>query len=76
MTRHGELVSTPGTTDKVPMLNFAYLNTSGVVDPDLMDRANSTGGETQYYRGGPGTVDKNNTCKMCHNDKTSFTRTP
>jgi hypothetical protein len=25
MTRHGELISTPGTTDKVPALNFAYL---------------------------------------------------
>ena len=25
MIRHGELISTPGTTDKVPALNFAYL---------------------------------------------------
>ena len=25
MIRHGELISTPGTTDKIPALNFAYL---------------------------------------------------
>ena len=28
MIRHGELISTPGTTDKVPALNFSYLVTS------------------------------------------------
>ncbi len=27
MVRHGELISTPGTTDKVPALNFSYLTT-------------------------------------------------
>jgi hypothetical protein len=27
MIRHGELISTPGTTDKVPALNFSYLGT-------------------------------------------------
>lgn len=28
MIRHGELISTPGTTDKVPALNFSYLEPS------------------------------------------------
>jgi hypothetical protein len=30
MIRHGELISTPGTTDKVPALNFSYLLPPGV----------------------------------------------
>jgi hypothetical protein len=25
MIRHGELISTPGTSDKVPALNFSYI---------------------------------------------------
>lgn len=76
MTRHGELASTPGTTDKVPMINFAYLDANGVVDTNLMDRSASTGSETQFYSGGPGTVEKNFTCKMCHSDKVATSRTP
>ncbi len=76
MTRHGELASTPGTTDKVPMLNFAYLGADGKADPELMDRSLSTGGVTQYYEGGPGTVEKNKTCKMCHGDSQTFIRMP
>jgi hypothetical protein len=34
MIRHGELISTPGTTDKVPALNFAYL-----VEPTVFETA-------------------------------------
>jgi hypothetical protein len=30
MIRHGELISTPGTTDKVPALNFSYVETTTV----------------------------------------------
>ncbi len=76
MMRHGELVSTPGTTDKVPMLNFVYLDAGGVPNTDMMDRAGSTGAKTQFYRAGPGSVGKNHSCKMCHNDQTSYQRTP
>lgn len=76
MTRHGELVSTPGTQDRVPMFNFQYKNMDGDVDPDLMDTMASSGGESQFFRAGPGKVEKNNTCRMCHNDKKSYNRTP
>ncbi len=76
MTRHGELTSIPGTSGKVPMFNFQYLNSEGKVDPDLHDVMESTGGQTQFYSGGPGTPEKNNTCRMCHNDKVTYTRTP
>ncbi len=76
MTRHGELVSTPGTVDSIPMINFKYLNADGEPDPDLSDVMDSTGGMTQFYGPGPGTVDKNATCKMCHNDSITYRRTP
>jgi len=76
MTRHGELVSTPGTLDRVPMFNFQYKNQDGDIDPDLMDTMASTGGESQFFRAGPAKIEKNHTCKMCHNDKRSYNRTP
>ncbi len=76
MTRHGELTSTPGTSDKVPMMNLHYLDVEGEADGDLMDRSQSTGGRTQFYAGAPGTVAKNNTCKMCHSDMHEYVRTP
>ncbi len=76
MTRHGELVSTAGTYDSVPMINFKYINTDNIPDPDLSQVMQSTGGVTQFYGPGPGTVDKNATCKMCHNDRISYKRTP
>ncbi len=76
MTRHGELISTAGTFDGVPMINFRYLNNRSQPDPDLTDVMRSTGGMTQFYAPGPGTVDKNATCKMCHNDQISYRRSP
>ncbi len=76
MTRHGELASTPGTSDKVPMFNFQYLDGAAQVDPEMQDVFESTGGKTQFFAGGPGTPDKNNTCRMCHNDRVVYTRTP
>ncbi len=76
MTRHGELTSPAGTLTKVPMFNFQFLDSEGLVDPDLSDVMASTGGKTQFFGGGPGTVEKNNTCRMCHNDQVTYTRTP
>jgi hypothetical protein len=76
MTRHGELASTPGTTDRVPMFNFQYKNAAGVIDADLSDAMESTGAATQFFGGGPGTVEKNFMCGMCHNDSESYERTP
>ncbi len=76
MTRHGELVSSAGTYDSVPMINFKYIGGDDSPDPDMSNVMQSTGGITQFYGPGPGTVDKNATCKMCHNDSISYRRTP
>jgi len=76
MTRHGELASPQGTLDKTPMFNFQYLNTEGKADPDLRNVMQSTGGKTQFWAPGPGTITKNNTCNMCHNDRILYQRTP
>ncbi len=76
MVRHGELASTPGTSDKVPMLNFKYYDAEGHPDAELMDTMQSTGGVLIFYGGGPGSVAKNKTCNMCHGDKKPYTRTP
>ena len=71
MIRHGELISTPGTTDKVPSLDFKYIP-SGIY-PALFE---STGGSTRFIGTGPGSVSKNGTCNMCHNDGTTYYRVP
>lgn len=47
MTRHGELISTPGTTDKVPVLNFAYLLPNAGYDATATWTPNLT--ETNTY---------------------------
>ncbi|MEW6379252.1 MAG: hypothetical protein AB1611_06560 [bacterium] len=76
MTRHGELASTPGTADKAPMFNFQYLNAEGKADSGLSDVMQSTGGCTQFYSPGPGSVGKNKMCGMCHNDQVTYHRVP
>ncbi len=76
MTRHGELVSHAGTYDSVPMINFKYIGSDDKPDPDLTQVMQSKGGVTQFYGPGPGTVDKNATCKMCHNDSINYRRSP
>jgi hypothetical protein len=76
MIRHGELTSTPGTFDKAPMINLAYIDEVGTLDLDLSNVLASIGARTQFYGGGPGTVGKNNTCNMCHNDQLIYYRLP
>jgi hypothetical protein len=71
MLRHGELISTMGTTDKVPSLDFKYTPEGSY--PVLGD---STGGKTRFIGGGPGNPSKNGVCNMCHNDRTTYTRPP
>jgi len=71
MVRHGELISTPGTNDKVPSIDFQY--TPVDTYPVL---ANSDGGKTRFIGGGPGSVSKNGICSMCHNDSKEYRRTP
>jgi len=77
MTRHGELASPAGSSaEKAPMFNFRYLNAAGKMDYNLFDVRQSSGGCTQFYGPGPGSVTKNNMCNMCHNDQVSYHRTP
>ncbi|MEW5804457.1 MAG: choice-of-anchor X domain-containing protein [bacterium] len=76
MTRHGELAGTQGAVDKVPQFNFRYLNAEGKPDTALSNVMDSIGGQTQFYGAGPGTVDKNHVCSMCHNDMITYYRNP
>lgn len=70
MLRHGELISTMGTLDKVPSLNFQY--TPEGTYPLLGD---STGGKIGAI-GGIGRLYKNGVCNMCHSDRSAYTRPP
>lgn len=71
MVRRGELISTSGTADKVPALDFQYTPEGSY--PLLGD---STGGKTRFIGSGAGTVAKNGICNMCHNDQTIYSRSP
>ena len=71
MIRHGELISDPGTTNKVPSIDFQYL--TEYTYPALMD---SSGGMIRSIGVGPGNVAKNGICVMCHADFVSYSRTP
>ncbi|MBI5559566.1 MAG: cytochrome c3 family protein [Deltaproteobacteria bacterium] len=76
MTRHGELAGPTGSTDKVPMINLQYINADGDIDPDLGNAGESSGAQLQFLGAGAGTVAKNKTCNMCHNDQMTYYRTP
>ena len=78
MFRHGELISSPGTTDKAPGLDYRYFQWGPTVDPA---RAGSLGGGATRFWGycqryvecndegiGPGSVEKSGVCNMCHNE--------
>ncbi len=71
MMRHGELISTPGTNDKVPTIDFQY--TPEGTYPTLPD---SAGGVMRFIAPGPGTIEKNGICGMCHGDHDEYVRTP
>jgi predicted CxxxxCH...CXXCH cytochrome family protein len=71
MMQHGELISTPGTSDKVPALNFKYTPSSSY--PILME---STGGELDPPVQGGGTIGNTGVCSMCHSNQEGYTRAP
>ena len=71
MIRHGELISSPGTTDKVPALGHEF--TPAGTYPVF---SASTGGKTRFIAPGPGSIAKNGICAMCHNDQEDYVRTP
>lgn len=62
MIRHGELISTPGTTDKVPALDFRWLDKNDNLTSDfLQSRAGRVIGD--YHSGSP---NLNHVCLGCH----------
>jgi len=73
MMRHGELISTPGSTDKVPGLNFRYLP----YPPSNTVLAESSGGEIfRQFSSGPGSVLQNKICNTCHRAFIQYSRSP
>jgi len=71
MLQHGELISTPGTTDKVPSFNARYYPFTPAPYPTL---PNSTG-LGFYGSAGGGTVARNGVCAMCHANNIAYYRT-
>jgi hypothetical protein len=68
MMRHGELISTYGTTDKVPGLDFAYLVGAMPGAPDVTATLDeSIGGRMGSFTA---------VCNTCHNPERSYYRTP
>jgi len=65
MVRHGELISTPGTTDKVPALDFHWY---------LSDQTTETMDVNESFYGSlicgvdPGGLSTNHVCTGCHRD--------
>lgn len=70
MIRHGELISSPGTTDKVPAVDFRWLDGNG----DFTDTL------AQSRKGGmtcsSDDLTVNNVCSGCHPGRKTYTRTP
>lgn len=61
MIRRGELISTPGTTDKVPALDFHWYDANSVPTTDF--NASRWGG---LVSGEPERIDINHVCWGCH----------
>ncbi|MDY6987282.1 MAG: hypothetical protein SWQ30_04420, partial [Thermodesulfobacteriota bacterium] len=78
MIRHGELISTYGTTDKVPALNFACLLPPwppGTWDPGAT-LEESIGGSMDCSFGHTNYVVDNGVCTGCHGRPTTYRRSP
>ena len=74
LMRHGELMSSPGTTDKVPALDFCYASGIGVRDCNMEDpHPDSVGGSMYFYQG----PERGNfVCMDCHSGYRYYYRTP
>ncbi|MDY6950658.1 MAG: choice-of-anchor X domain-containing protein [Thermodesulfobacteriota bacterium] len=78
MVRHGELISTYGTTDKVPAFNLGYVLPPwppGTWDPEA-PLEESIGGSMDCYFGHTSYVVDNGVCTGCHGRPTSYRRSP
>jgi hypothetical protein len=70
MIRTGELLG------RASSLNLDYMTDpcSGRTHSTTNELAGSTGGEMKFYWGGPGTIEKNGVCSMCHNEREPYWR--
>jgi hypothetical protein len=73
MIRHGELISTPGTTDKVPALNFAYLLPPSPGTRSAAAMLPASIGGSMAFAGA--TLVQNKVCNACHSG-INYLRTP
>ena len=73
MVEHGELISNPGTTDKVPALNFAYLLPPAPGTRNTTAGVESSIGGNMNYAGA--NISQNGVCNACHG-AISYLRTP
>ena len=74
MTRHGELISPVGTTDKVPSLDFCYARTVGGRDCDVISAYPDSVGASMYFLGYP--ERGNFVCVDCHGGYAYYYRNP
>jgi len=73
MVRHGELISTLGTTDKVPALNFAYLLPPSPGTRSAAATLEESIGGSLSFAGGA--ISQNKVCAACHSG-INYLRTP
>ena len=63
--RHGELISTPGTTDKVPALDFRWYDSTGDNTTNVL--SDSRYGDMPPMGGsGAGSIENSKVCDGCH----------
>jgi len=77
MIRHGELISTPGTGDKVPALDFRWYEEDGTTITTIL--ANSRWGQMPPMENpGPTHIDQSYVCNSCHGgpNSTKYYRGP
>jgi hypothetical protein len=73
MIRHGELISTPGTTDKVPALDFQWYKADGSTPTSLINESRFG----SLVCGGLPDVSVNHVCAGCHvTGRLYYYRTP
>jgi hypothetical protein len=71
MIRHGELISTPGTTDKVPALDFMWFMQDRVTPTTVLELSRYG---SMKNPGGTGDLSKNHVCSYCHSWTTNSPR--
>ncbi|MEW6182480.1 MAG: cytochrome c3 family protein [Bacillota bacterium] len=76
MIRHGELISSPGTTNKVPSFDFAYAREVGVRDSTITSAYPDSVGGNLRFNGYAERPNGNYVCGDCHGGYVYYYRTP